>query len=207
MPNWASNTIITNNPELIEVFRRVHEDGDKGLFQATVPMPEALRGITDGWLRLPDGTFAEQWRHTPEGDVPLTKAEQEALMEEYGTVSWYDWAVEHWGTKWDTRIDRLDQLPDGSVQVWFDTDWGPPLAWLEKTVAMHPAGSTEIAFSEGGMGFYGRGTWVDGVLVEEDHQEDFWGDFDDFDDLDDPLDGLTRECAAHLEHYGLHAGG
>ena len=55
-------------------------------------------------------------------------------QKEYGTASWYDWNCNHWGTKWNVRIDEVefDRVDANTLQVKFDTAWSPPVPIFEK---------------------------------------------------------------------------
>lgn len=63
--------------------------------------------------------------------------------ENYGSFTWYDWARDNWGTKWnacDTYYDA--NLP---TVVEFNTAWSAPVPIFEKMCAMFP--ESEILFN------------------------------------------------------------
>jgi hypothetical protein len=67
-----------------------------------------------------------------------------AVRAETGFNSWYDWAMQHWGVKWnaaDTKIAESDE----ALRVRFDTPWAPPVAVLEKLARKEPALSADFA--------------------------------------------------------------
>ena len=47
------------------------------------------------------------------------------LVEKYGVLSWYDWNVANWGTKWNTEMDDIE-LDDYQLKFWCHTAWCPP---------------------------------------------------------------------------------
>ena len=53
---------------------------------------------------------------------------------QYGTCSWYDWAVDNWGTKWMVRPDEVktDRENDSTLAFNFDTAWACPYPILEE---------------------------------------------------------------------------
>ena len=51
-------------------------------------------------------------------------------IENYGAPDWYDWANEHWGTKWNASTNNVD-ISDTTICANFDTAWCPPMEWLE----------------------------------------------------------------------------
>ena len=52
------------------------------------------------------------------------------LVEKYGVISWYDWNVANWGTKWNTGIDDI-KLDEYQLQFWCQTAWCPPNVLLQ----------------------------------------------------------------------------
>jgi hypothetical protein len=211
MPNWTSNTLITDNPRLAAIIRDAFNTG-RGLHGSTIPMPPPLAEMSQGYYTI-DGVPAHVWRHGADGRPHLIPADElRSIQAEYGTVRPLDWAVDHWGTKSDPQVRRMYERDDGTVQVWFDTAWSPPKKWLAATVAMHPEGRTELAYAEGGMGFWGRIAYRDGQVEADQREIVFWRedwDWDeDYDPEDpDPLAGVEASCREHLTRYGLHTGG
>ena len=61
-----------------------------------------------------------------------------ANIEKYGAPTWYEWSVEHWGTKWNARYAEVTENGDGSVHVQFDTAWTFPFPIFEKVAADFP---------------------------------------------------------------------
>jgi hypothetical protein len=55
--------------------------------------------------------------------------------QEHGANNWYDWAIEHWGTKWNAYdIVYLDGVDAdhiyGDILVKIETAWSPPMPVL-----------------------------------------------------------------------------
>jgi hypothetical protein len=124
--------------------------------------------------------------------------EEVANLKEQGIPHWYDWQSSNWGTKWDACEVSVDVNPK-SVEVNFDTAWGPPGVWMEKASAAHPKLKFVLRFCEGGMGFYGTLTAQAGEL--EDDTRDF--PKDTYDD-----DGnVTGDVEQFVEKYGIGVGG
>ena len=51
----------------------------------------------------------------------------------YGHISWYEWCIDNWGTKWNAYEDHCDQ---NSNTITFDTAWSCPLKVLEGLAAL-----------------------------------------------------------------------
>lgn len=106
------------------------EAAKDNLFNAFVPMPEALRGTTSP--SEPDSV----------------------LIEKYGASDWYSWSVNNWGTKWDTSASDCNPYEDGKgVDMYFETAWSPPIAFFDAMVAQGFRVSS--SYTEEGMGFAG----------------------------------------------------
>jgi hypothetical protein len=86
---------------------------------------------------------------------------------------WYEWSLDHWGTKWDAKtdgalmalgtevaIDALDRdeaprgwVPvDGGMQIKFETAWSPPSEWLREVSVQEPELSFVLRCAEPGNG-------------------------------------------------------
>jgi len=86
----------------------------------------------------------------------------------------YHWNIDNWGTKWDTcecTLNEIDSIHDNldkeitSITYYFDTAWGPPLAWLEKVASIYKNISFKLEYSEPGMDFYGKRQYENGKLI------------------------------------------
>src|SRR6056300_1253603 len=52
------------------------------------------------------------------------------------TSGWYDWRLEHWGTKWDIYNATCDRMDANTLVLSFDTAWSPPIPVFDKLVDM-----------------------------------------------------------------------
>lgn len=148
MPNHCENTLDVAGPD--ESVRRFVKavTTDEGFdIAGLVPMPEELRGTTSGFF----------------GDEEKQKElmeQKERMLQKYGASDWYDWAHQHWGTKWgDYSHSDAVFKGDGDLAEWeisYDTAWCPftPVFW-EKVVEHFPDLSFIIKYWEPGMGYCG----------------------------------------------------
>jgi len=83
-------------------------------------------------------------------------------VQEFGYPSWYEWAVDNWGTKWDiSEVDEdyMEKSSDGkTVTISFDTAWSPPLEWYDNISGF----DINAYYYESGGGFCGRWNSADG---------------------------------------------
>ena len=102
MPNWCSNRVFIDGSQK-ELDRFDDYVGtDKARFQLNkiIPMPENIY----------QGNLGEKEKR------------------KYGDKNWYDWSVQHWGTKWeiDPRSIEIEDSGPEEVTYSFETAWGPP---------------------------------------------------------------------------------
>jgi hypothetical protein len=69
-------------------------------------------------------------------------------------LTWYEWSVEHWGTKWNSCYAQVTENGDGSVHVQFDTAWTFPFPIFEKVAADFPTLIFEGSAQEPNMDIY-----------------------------------------------------
>ena len=167
MPNWCNNSITITGPadqmKTLWETAKTAQNGDFGLLQAMVPMPEALRGTTS-----PD-PLPEQGNYKgPQPEID-------------GSTNWYDWAVNNWGTKWDVDSEGLEfeDTEDGyaTISGWFDSAWAPPIQAYNTFLEQNKEMSIRANYEEGGMDFAG---------IYED------GDDDYMEGISDPCEAIVR---------------
>ena len=99
MPNWCENevTITGDTENQIKEFKEYVTAGKcEFSLEAIVPMPENVKDTTHNHLGL------------------------------NADPNWYDWSLEHWGTKWDTNDVQVVDEDEESITYSFDTAWSPP---------------------------------------------------------------------------------
>jgi hypothetical protein len=54
---------------------------------------------------------------------------------------WYEWRIEHWGTKWDAEFDDIGEplrIRRTRATYVFLTAWAPPIEWLGPASEAYP---------------------------------------------------------------------
>jgi hypothetical protein len=146
MPNWCQNVleVSVKSPEQKEQIRNLLLNGEGEFsFNYTVPMPEGL-----------------------------DKVEVTSAVRDSGTPNWYDWSIENWGTKWDVSECDIADTSDRSCSFSFDTAWSPAEAWVAETSKLLPDAEFALFYVELGMEFSGKATYVNGVMVADEHYDD-----------------------------------
>jgi hypothetical protein len=134
MPNWCHNRVDVNGEvDEIKRFKEfVNGNQEPFSFESISPMPEELR-----WVQSPVSikTQEEIDKYKEENkdskymmmSFPITQEMYDEYINKYGCATWYDWANDMWGTKWDARDVTLEEYSeDGELHYTFDTAWGPP---------------------------------------------------------------------------------
>jgi hypothetical protein len=80
---------------------------------------------------------------------------------------WFEQHCERWGTKWNVRECDIDDA-EGSVTVWFETAWSPPIPIMEALTTQYTALSFTLEYNEGGMGFRGVFESQEGEVIRDD---------------------------------------
>ena len=116
MPNWCANriTIWNDDPKVIK--RIIDAFEREALFDEFIPCPKEL------WAS--NGT-----------EFPAYK---QRMIEKHGAEDWYDWCIEHWGTKWDVKLNddfnSLKVVSPTKIKLSIYTAWAPPLPVLDHWV-------------------------------------------------------------------------
>ena len=67
--------------------------------------------------------------------IPMPK-ELEGTHAPNDTPNWYDWRLDHWGTKWDIYDVSYQRLDDKTIALNFSTAWSPPFRIFDKLTEM-----------------------------------------------------------------------
>jgi hypothetical protein len=113
-------------------------------------------------------------------DLRAIADQYEKNLQEHGCMTWYNWCVRHWGTKWD--INGEYDYVEGSDCVSFVTDsaWSPPVEAFEHISEQYPELEFTLEYFEEGCSFIGKVTLQNGEATSSDEGEDCY-DHDRFD--------------------------
>lgn len=145
MPNWCCNTLK--------------------IVALTADAKARLPAIVEGFLS--DGN-----EHSAFQAILPMPQELKDTVAPSPMPNWYDWRVEHWGTKWsEANVEILDRT-ETLLRVQFETAWAPPLGIYSELCKQ--GFDVFATYAEGGMGYAGH--WLNGV----DHEIGFsWLDGDE----------------------------
>ena len=154
MPNWCNNYIDVSHPDQAKLEALAVAVREGHFCNHIIPVPESLH-ITAGR----DGADG-----SPEQD--LLEARMKENIEKHGYANWYDFCVNRWGTKWDVEVFPENVDPEGgSLRFSFDSAWSPPLQVYEEMIRQ--GYDVKAFYWEGGMGYCGKVTTVDGEMVDD----------------------------------------
>lgn len=104
-----------------------------------------------------------EWLAKHHPDVLAAGEKTLACFRETGCMSWYEWNIEHWGTKWEAYDYEMRSHMPGEFIFKFETAWDPPRPILAKLAEMWPELRIETkSVDEGG----GAWTSVGGVVQD-----------------------------------------
>lgn len=163
-PNWCSNTLSVHG-STADVDKFIEDN--KGIEVGTD------FGLADGEVRELPLSFNRALPTPDQSKFDGMDYSEHRFDPDY----WYNFHVNHWGTKWDlsedTHMDIYRDEDDTTATVCyaFDTAWAPPEAWLTHVAANYPTLSMKIEYREEGMGFAGILGFHNGVVVESQQWE------------------------------------
>ena len=179
MPNYCDNTLrVHAKGDVLKlakslIFKDSEPKESNFSFTCAKPMPEEIRHTNSPNRVISDEEYAQRVKDGTTTEEPgglftahyNTEAQLYNFRTKYGATNWYDWAVLHWGTKWDADAYAISE-DDNSIVVHFSTAWSPPAEWFETFCGKfhNEAITIELEYSEEGMGFAGRYTFCDGEI-------------------------------------------
>jgi hypothetical protein len=142
MPNWCGNFVEVGHEDPAKIKALAEAFNNSEFCNHVIPVPQELKDTIAGSV----GDPVEQ--------VKL-EAQTRANVEKYGAGNWYDFCVNHWGTKWDVGGDgQADVSDDGlSMNASFDSAWSPPIGVYEELV--NQGYTVRAYYYESGMCFAG----------------------------------------------------
>lgn len=192
MPNWVMNVIKFDcSEERLNDIRKAignyEEDGSAIDFNKLIPMPESLNVSEGGrsdraekcykaYLMDSEQVVKEKYKLSDEEFEELKKDGEiyASNREKYGHRSWYGWAIENWGTKWNAT----EALWAGDNTLSFQTAWSCPEPIFNKLAKMFPDVGFTVRYADEGMS-YNCGTleYSNGELYSENLEPDASYDF------------------------------
>ena len=157
MPNHVTNHITSTSEDVLARIAAAFEgEGADALvdFNKLIPMPEEINTSNEpielvrraeivlGLKKFtPPLDRPEAWHNRPLCDPDIISDERFELFISYlragrkhGHVSWYEWSIAHWGTKWNAyKWDVVD-----GRYVRFETAWSCPEQIVEALAAKVP---------------------------------------------------------------------
>ena len=171
MPNWTDNRIIIRgkHENLEKLLDKMKYDPEKAEQLAEVssyrlcnakPTPDALSELKHGNKEI-NGKQYQVWIDIKDNKTneyvskPVPDETKQYLIDKYQTISWYDWQVMNWGTKWgdiDTEFLNIMEYQEASedyLVFQFRTPWGQPYRLLDYIATEYDV-SIECSFTNEG---------------------------------------------------------
>lgn len=176
MPNYISNrvTIVGNEESVKKVVEFVKGEDGAFEFNKVIPMPESLDidSNSDGktameylsrengkWVDA--GSVMKDWSDERRKAALHLGAEYLDNLIKYGSPTWYEWRITHWGTKWNAVGAKYC----GEGLFMFDTAWNFPEPVLRKLSELFPEVEIDFIYADEDYGYNtGRGTIKNGEI-------------------------------------------
>jgi hypothetical protein len=81
---------------------------------------------------------------------------------------WYQWSVNHWGTKWNAYCAVAGKIDKRTAYFHFETAWAPPLPVLDALAAKFPKANLRLIWCDEGDDKQNRVYWEDGKRESDD---------------------------------------
>lgn len=162
MPNHVTNIITASEAVIAGITRaRASDEGEGAAF------------ITDFSLVIPEPENVE--RGACPGGADASGIHQD------GTVCWYQWRIDNWGTKWGGYgTQDLKQEDDGRVTLTFETAWSHPFKVIESLSRQFPEDVIEVKYADEDMGSNCGSYVIEGGVMDNLYQPDYSEESKDF---------------------------
>jgi Ferredoxin-like domain in Api92-like protein len=194
---FANFTVTGPADEMLrfrEAIRGSEEEGDETPFDFNrlIPMPcelgettadfgqaycvyygDAERILAYPWIKNLGIDTIEKLREHFDADPEhrATADQQKINIEKYGAPSWFEWRIQHWGTKSNACDAAITENGDGSLHVNFETAWTFPFPIFQKLAADFPMPNFEASAKEPDMGIFIKFDGHDGEISWEGDEE------------------------------------
>ncbi len=136
MPNWVYNYVdVDGSPEDLEAFKK-HLDE----FESPFLKEEDKDGFSFHMFITPPADRVEEYH----GTHGFVKGERVGDTE----YNWYEWNTSKWHTKWDACSVNIEEAPDNSLNISFETAWSPPIPVFKAMTAQFPNLKFDFSWEE-----------------------------------------------------------
>lgn len=90
-------------------------------------------------------------------------------IHEYGSPTWYEWAINNWGTKWNACGYESDTDYSNNGMIWLQTAWSAPKPIFQKLSELYPNVEFRCQWADEDLGANcGERTYKNGEIISED---------------------------------------
>jgi hypothetical protein len=165
MPNHVTNilTVKGRKEDVKKVFDQIRSDGEDGDhekyidFNKIIPMPEELQvasGSSEDKAKMIVNDCGRKKNTIREYMEKHKKTLEESTIQylnnflKYGYSSWYNWAYDKWGTKWNAYTQ--ERISDD--QITFETAWASPYPVIAELSRQHPKVKITVEYADEDIG-------------------------------------------------------
>lgn len=195
MPNWCEQELKVTAVKPKDVFDLLEFKQKVGLLENNkiLPMPEDLKNTSSGssetvydvfygsddrinyilnwpWVIEENLTTQEDLKNYYLQKDPNAKEIADKYkhnLETYGCLTWYDWALKHWGTKWGICHASLNEEKPRTLLYWFESAWSPAIPMIYHLSTQYPTLKFSLKYWEMGVGFKGEYVVINGEVIKD----------------------------------------
>lgn len=119
----------------------------RSVYNDTISQQKFTEVVLDESLNNPyfDRTGLEDFFNTYESEEESEKFVKDCMttmikgyfnLNRFGTIDWYDWSIQNWGTKWNAQdteiVERNSERTGKELVIYFITAWSYPMEVLAK---------------------------------------------------------------------------
>lgn len=128
------------------------------------PWDEDYKPLPERWVDF--GLVVPQPENMEEDGCAMEPTDAEGRHPD-GTVCWYRWNTQHWGTKWNAYDADFTQVSDGVLR--FDTAWSHPVPIIRALSAKFPEAAIEVTYADEDLGSNCGSYEIRGGFVSEEY--------------------------------------
>lgn len=166
-PNHLDINKIIPMPSSLDIEEGAHTEMGLALYD---PDGDEFKKLLSSKINMKDGTPVkthEQFvayvnEDTPEIVEEIRRLGKIALenIAAHGHRSWYNWRMEHWGTKWELYDFNDVALEPGTCDIQFSSAWNPPIPIIKALSEQYP----DLQF---GLVYCELGNWFAGAVTKD----------------------------------------
>jgi len=162
MPNHCSNylTVKGNENDISRFYEAITVRTDKMREHEEFSILDNLYPTPKELADTPSGSFEPEKQKWVDEQILRNR-------EKYGCDTWYEWNIQHYGSKWSDYDGHFGEISPTELNMSFVSAWSPISNGIAKVSSLFPELNFILSYEEGGMAFIGACAYRNGELVAD----------------------------------------